>query len=331
MSLPEVKNPPLVQRLFCRTMPMEPMNYSNPVPPCPGQEPMDFKNPSPPTLEMQFSPSNVTKKKSDKISSPLQLFNIENRFSRMKIKVDSLVQGDNFHGFAKFMRANEHNMLSCWEEQNAVVDTPSTQIKVENDGCLDPHASHRCRRFLKGKKCQDKCTKLHRLPKEDGIKCLSEQYKQCHLGKKCIFVHENDSDTDSEPDSSSTLNLPPNNIAAPSCSSNPVKSEVGVKRKEVNDVELPCNKKIKQEKDCLPPSSLPEVAIKSEPAEVDIYKHEAIDYPVKQEEKISTDTADTSSLLQERVTNDLIISVPDGYQSVSEELLSQVSTIVLNK
>ncbi|XP_018021133.1 uncharacterized protein LOC108677426 [Hyalella azteca] len=142
------------------------------------------------------------------INAKPRLFEVENRFSKMIDNIDSLLKGVNAYGLKKFLRASknlpithrkktvtgsedENNQLHLEKGDGSVKDS-SNEMGTLKDACLDSHASKRCRNFLKGKKCQEVCSKLHRLPKEDGIKCISELYGECYMGNTCIFVHENE-------------------------------------------------------------------------------------------------------------------------------------------
>lgn len=194
-----------------------------------------FRNPSPPHFSREH---HISPMSTNSISSPSSrenlrhendspeniddpsdnLIEVNNRFSNMILTKESITQEENSIGFSKFHEINQIRALHCWQKQIGSSNRTSVNrikvtdiieekpqiidhkpVKTEEDEFTDIYAHFRCKKFLRGRVCEGHCQKIHRLPKEDGVKCISQRHGQCHQGRKCNFLHEVTSD-DSESD-----------------------------------------------------------------------------------------------------------------------------------
>ena len=150
------------------------------------------------------------------------LINFCNRFTRSVLAKESFAPAPQV-SFHQFYDNNRTPAFCCWQKQidisirrssTAEVESPSAQVQntivIKEENYNDQFdISRYCRRFLRGKKCSDECIRLHRYPRDEGIKCISESSGQCTKGRNCPFLHSKySSDSDSDMEGSN----PPNQL-----------------------------------------------------------------------------------------------------------------------
>ena len=162
------------------------------------------------------SPSNLSDG-DDEVDLSHFLIDFRNCFTEQVLNTDFVIQDSSSIGFSNFLYVNRKPLLHCWEKKidsSILADEgnepksyregrkPQLQenhlpldqhkiVKVEDnlDEFEDKFASMRCKKFLRSKSCTPGCNKIHRHPKDDGVKCIAEKLGQCCRGQKCNYLH----------------------------------------------------------------------------------------------------------------------------------------------
>lgn len=144
---------------------------------------------------------------------------VHNRYSNMVLQNETIFENDT-DGLQNFLQSNIISSTFCWKrpttadeasiESSSIagssasvleggVDCLSNQLANSTGGfddCTDMYAAFRCKRVLRGRDCDGTCEKTHKLPRDDGIRCILQKFGQCYQGKKCIYLHDVGKDSD---------------------------------------------------------------------------------------------------------------------------------------